>query len=216
MKFLLITDDQPLAVSLKGALEERGHLVSVQKIKSLGNKRLLADNPEVLILDWAEMDARLQRSYRRLRQRDKVTVAMLLSGKGADEGEEADVYLVKPVAVDRLLRHCEMARSDAPERLHCGDLVLDLPSCRLVRGDEAEALTPKQSKLLAVLMQNTGEVLSRKVLMTKVWDTDYLGDTRTLDVHICWLRKKMEEGLGTPQLLRTVRGVGYCFAGEAI
>jgi DNA-binding response OmpR family regulator len=97
-------------------------------------------------------------------------------------------------------------------RLRAGGLILDLDArCVIRKGGEAEHLTFKECALLNVFMSNGGEVLSRKRLMKEVWDTDYLGDTRTLDVHIRWLREKIEDDPSNPILLRTVRGVGYRF-----
>ena len=78
--------------------------------------------------------------------------------------------------------------------------------------NRAHDLTPRLCRLLEVFMRNPERVLSRKFLMRKVWETDYLGDTRTLEVHICWLRKKIEEDPHHPCYLRTVRGVGYRFS----
>lgn len=70
-------------------------------------------------------------------------------------------------------------------------------------------LTPKEAHLLAILMQHSGKVVSRETLMREVWETNYLGDSRTLDVHICWLRGKLEDDPAHPQLIMTRRGVGY-------
>ena len=86
---------------------------------------------------------------------------------------------------------------------------LNLTRACLKKNDQEIHLTPKECKLLAVLMQNEGEVVSRKTLMKYVWDTDYLGDTRTLDVHICWLRQKVEADPKSPQHILTKRGQGY-------
>jgi DNA-binding response OmpR family regulator len=86
---------------------------------------------------------------------------------------------------------------------------LNLTRARLKKGNKEVHLTPKECKLLAVLIQNAGEVVSRKTLMKHVWETDYLGDTRTLDVHICWLRQKVEPDPRSPQYILTKRGQGY-------
>lgn len=86
---------------------------------------------------------------------------------------------------------------------------LNLTRASLKRGDEEVHLTPKECKLLAILMQNAGQIVSRKALMKHVWDTDYLGDTRTLDVHICWLRQKIERDPKMPEYILTKRGKGY-------
>jgi DNA-binding response OmpR family regulator len=93
--------------------------------------------------------------------------------------------------------------------LAVGDLVLD-PTTRLVHCNGAEnKLTPKECRLLGAFMENGGKVLSREYLMKEVWDTDYMGDTRTLDVHIRYLRKKIEHDPSDPSYILTVRGVGY-------
>jgi DNA-binding response OmpR family regulator len=96
-------------------------------------------------------------------------------------------------------------------RLRAGGLILDASGRYVVKNGVATHLTFKECTLLEILMRNRGKVLSRKILMKEVWETDYLGDTRTLDVHICWLRTKIEDEPREPLLIRTVRGVGYRF-----
>ncbi len=96
-------------------------------------------------------------------------------------------------------------------RLRAGGLILYTQERNVVKNGEATHLTFKECALLETLMRNRGNVVSRKKLMREVWDTDYLGDTRTLDVHICWVRSKIEDDPGEPILIRTVRGVGYRF-----
>lgn len=81
----------------------------------------------------------------------------------------------------------------------------------LTKGNSDASLTPKECALLAAFMSRPGEVLTRKILMKEIWDTDYMGDTRTLDVHIRWLREKIEDDPSSPVHIKTVRGVGYCF-----
>lgn len=96
--------------------------------------------------------------------------------------------------------------------LTCADLILDLSAHEVTKGDsEPQHLTPKECKLLATFMQHRGEVLSRKFLMKEVWEWDYDGDTRTLEVHVSWLRSKIEEDSSNPRYLHTVRNVGYWF-----
>jgi two-component system alkaline phosphatase synthesis response regulator PhoP len=95
--------------------------------------------------------------------------------------------------------------------LEVGGVKLD-PDERLVAGDNGvHHLTPMECRLLKALMVYPDKVMSRKFLMRKVWKTDYLGDTRTLDVHICWLRKKIEEDTQNPRYVKTVRGTSYRF-----
>ncbi len=96
--------------------------------------------------------------------------------------------------------------------LYIKDWALDLDSRQIFTGNGAQKLTPMLCRLLEVFMRNPDKVLDRKFLMREVWETDYLGDIRTLEVHICWLRKKIEEDPHHPRYLRTVRGVGYYFS----
>ena len=79
----------------------------------------------------------------------------------------------------------------------------------MLRGGKAQQLTPKEFELLKLLMNHADEIVSREAIMREIWDTDYLGDTRTLDVHIRWLREKIEDNASKPSRLRTLRGQGY-------
>jgi DNA-binding response OmpR family regulator len=99
----------------------------------------------------------------------------------------------------------------ASRKLKAGDLTLDLDQREVLKQGVSKHLTFKECALLEILMRNNGEILTRRRLMKEVWDTDYLGDTRTLDVHIRWLRVKVEDKPSQPELIRTVRGVGYRF-----
>jgi DNA-binding response OmpR family regulator len=102
-------------------------------------------------------------------------------------------------------------RKKPSRKIKSGELTLDLEHRAVIKQGVSKHLTFKECALLEILMRNNGEVLTRKRLMKEVWDTDYLGDTRTLDVHIRWLRVKVEDKPSEPELIRTVRGVGYRF-----
>ncbi len=91
-------------------------------------------------------------------------------------------------------------------------LLLDVVNREVITKSDTHHLTPMECRLLAVFMRNAGEVLSRKYLMQEVWRTDFIEDTRTLEVHVCWLRKKIEPDPSRPRYLRTIRGRGYQFA----
>lgn len=94
-------------------------------------------------------------------------------------------------------------------KIQAGSFRLEGRRLYLGNGTSPVDFTPKEAHLLAILMQHPGQVVSRARIMREVWQTDYLGDTRTLDVHICWLRHKLEADPTRPQLLLTLRGVGY-------
>lgn len=96
--------------------------------------------------------------------------------------------------------------------IECGRFRLDLEARRLIKDGREIRLTPKETQLLAIFMKNEGQILTRKFLMKKVWDTDFLDDTRTLDVHIHWVRQKIEDDPRHPVYITTVRRVGYRFS----
>lgn len=102
-------------------------------------------------------------------------------------------------------------QSRAPQVLTVDGLRLNLKTRELQNGHGVTRLTPKECQLLATFMRHPNRVLSHKFIMKEVWDTDYTGDMRTLQVHICWLRRKIEQNPRQPSRLRTVRGVGYRF-----
>lgn len=91
------------------------------------------------------------------------------------------------------------------------DLIVDTLQRNVLHNGKKQSLTPKEYKLLKLFIDNKNQILSRKTIMQEVWETDYMGDTRTLDVHIRWIREKTEENPSRPQRLITIRGVGYRF-----
>ena len=101
-----------------------------------------------------------------------------------------------------------MAR-DPADRLQCGAITLDVPSRVLHRGSDRFTLTPKECRLLEVFLRHQGQVLTRQFLMKEVWQTDFIADTRTLEVHVHWLRRKLAQQRSGPSYIHTVRGVGY-------
>ena len=100
------------------------------------------------------------------------------------------------------------------EKIKGGDITVDIVSHTVTKGDKSIELTAKEFDLLVMLMRNSGRVLTRDTLLDRVWGVEYFGDTRTVDVHVRYLRQKIEDNPDTPQLLQTVRGVGYKFVGE--
>jgi DNA-binding response OmpR family regulator len=148
-----------------------------------------------------------------------VATILLLPEGHEIAGSGAEGFLTPPFTSRRLLYQVNKIAKANPRRdIQAGELILEPRTDTLRRGAKAVRVRPKETALLAVLMRNRGKVLSRKELMQKVWETDYpskysgprVGDTRTLDVHICWLRAKIAVVL-TAKCLRTIRGVGYRF-----
>jgi len=100
-------------------------------------------------------------------------------------------------------------QKSALKKVEVGGMTLDMEQACLSKNGGQIHLTPKEAKLMALLMKNVGKVVSRSELMQEVWHTEYLGDTRTLDVHICWLRQKIEDNPRIPECILTRRGQGY-------
>jgi DNA-binding response OmpR family regulator len=157
----------------------------------------------------------------RILRKDQRTPIILLTARsgeidrimGLETG--ADDYVVKPFSLGELLARVRaVLRRSVPEtatRLEAGDLSLDLIGRKAYRGGQELRLSHKEFDLLAALIRNTGTALSRERLLQQVWGYDYPGDTRTVDVHIRWLREKIEVDAADPQRIVTVRGVGYRF-----
>ena len=102
-----------------------------------------------------------------------------------------------------------MPGQKSSEMVEVEGIILDTQNSILRKNGDEVHLTPKETKLMVLLMKNVGKVVSRSELMQEVWNTEYLGDTRTLDVHICWLRQKIEDNPRIPELILTRRGQGY-------
>jgi two-component system, OmpR family, alkaline phosphatase synthesis response regulator PhoP len=130
----------------------------------------------------------------------------------------ADDYVTKPFSlrelsarIRALLRRIEQPAAEGPATMAIGDLTVDLAGHRLLRDGVPVAMKPKVFDLLAFLLRHPGQVFSREQLLERVWGYDYAGETRTVDVHVHWLRTAIEPEPATPTYLQTVRGVGYVF-----
>ncbi len=130
-----------------------------------------------------------------------------------ERGSGVNVHLREPFTARKLLNRVQRLLPTIGDHvLRAGDLVFDVQQRTVRRGMLNHRLTPKQARLLEVFMRHPGQVLTRRFLMEQVWETDFVGDTRTLEVHIHWLRKAIEEDPSHPVFLKTVRRVGYRFA----
>ena len=217
-----------LGDSVGPVLEQHGYRVAWVRSAKNAIAFFEKDTPALVIIDVPSVKVSAERlclSIRRLRQ--DVPVIMIgaephLSTNGSSGTPTpptslatptcADAYLQRPLQLRRLLLRVDkmMPEGQALE-LRCGDLVFRPAEGVLRKRVDELYLNPKLSKLLQLFMQQPGEVLTRKFLMQQVWDTSYLGDTRTLDVHIRWLREAIEDDPTDPIYLRTVRRQGYRF-----
>lgn len=137
---------------------------------------------------------------------------VLDEGTTITEEEVADLFLERPFTARKLLNRVrKLVPQTEKDVIALGQVVFHVNKREVNNGTQVCRLTPKQAHLLEALMRKPGEVLSRRFLMKHVWNTDYLGDTRTLDVHIRWVREAIEQNPSDPQYIHTVRGVGYRF-----
>lgn len=222
---ILIVDDGPHnTTSLELCLAEKGFQTSVvhtgaQAIQSVGSLK-----PEMIILGSTLPDMDGWDVCRHIREESMVPIMVLYdSDQPADciHGLEmgADDCLPKPIncreliaKINAVFRRITFARTGRGAQICIGSLMLDTTAYKVFKHNKELTLRQKEFDLLAALMSRPGQVVSRAELMDRVWGVNWLGDTRTLDVHIRWVREKIEESPSRPQYIRTVRGVGYRFA----
>ena len=224
-RILLIEDDPLIVAPVKRALINIGFEVLTASDGEKGLALALDAQPDLVILDillpvmdgWAVCKG--------LRAKSTVPILMLTAlGEEVDRilGLElgADDYQTKPFStreliarVKALLRRVEldMGSVNNAHKIKVRDLELDLDKRQTLKNGAPLDLRYKEFELLSLLMANAGEVVTRAEIFDKVWGTDWLGDMRTLDVHIRWLREKIEADAGNPDYIQTARGVGYRF-----
>lgn len=171
-------------------------------------------SPAVIVLDSPSLRFDIRRFCEALRDTvPEIPVLVLLpEGVEIDRSVGARGYLRYPFSAKMLCnRIARLLPVPDDEVLQVGDVTLNRKQRSVICGKRETHLTPKQARLLEVLMRHPGEILSRAFLMKQVWDTDYLGDLRTLEVHIHWVRKAIEDDSSSPVRLRTIRRIGYRF-----
>jgi DNA-binding response OmpR family regulator len=222
---LIVEDDRFISEPLQRTLKNHGFNVLAAYTGTDGLEMALTARPDLVILDvmlpgidgWAVCKG--------IREKSVVPILMLtaLSEEvdrvlGLELG--ADDYLTKPFStrelmarVKALLRRVEFDTSHAPsDIIQLGNIRIDMVKRQVMKDGQELALRFKEFELLSLLAAHPGEVVSRADIFNKVWGTDWLGDMRTLDVHIRWLREKLEDDPSDPRLILTVRGVGYRLA----
>jgi len=223
-RILVVEDEASISEPFAEALRRAG-FDPVLTGTAAGALELAAEaDPDLVMLDLALPDGDGRDVCRELRKRSDVPIVMLTArGTEMDKivGLElgADDYVVKPFSaaevisrIRAVLRRSGQRDGQPEEPLRIGQLELD-PGARIarLRGSELD-LSRKEFDLLAELMRNAGQVVSREDLMARVWDVNWFGSTKTLDVHIGWLRRKLDDDPNSPTYIETVRGVGFRFA----
>jgi len=217
-KVLVVEDELTLLELLSQHLRAEGYTVLTSSNGEEALELARSQAPDVCVLDVMLPGLDGLSLCRIIRKESDVPI-ILLTARGAEIdrviGLEsgADDYVVKPFSLPELMARVRAALRRAPNRpgasLVAGNLSLDLVSRRVFVDGREVRLSHKEFELLATLMRNKGAVLSREFLITQVWGYDFEGDTRTVDVHVRWLREKIEKDPSNPAHLQTVRGVGY-------
>lgn len=197
--------------SFAADLQKKGFDVETAQSGSQALARLKEINPSLSVVNAASLRSTGLRICQSLREKDpKLPVILIVGSENNVDKDAADSVLVLPFTVQKLVNRIKpLLPGDGKNVLHVGPIRLDLEHRRVRSLNKSTKLTPRLVSLLQMLMEHHGEVVEREVLFKKVWETDYTGDTRTLDVHISWLRRAIELEPEHPKFLRTARGVGY-------
>ena len=219
MRILVIEDEPRLAGHITRVLALHGHTVAARHDGAEGLSSALTDQPDLVVLDLNLPTLDGLTVLAKLRQAACPSRVLILTARG-EVGDRvkglhagADDYLAKPFAMDEMVARIEAlgrrGATPAPgDRLDVADLRLDVHRRRVTRAGQAIALSPREFDVLQVLMQEPGRPFSRTELCERVWQRDHEYDTRTVEIFITRLRKKVDSGFSTP-LIHTLRGVGY-------
>lgn len=223
-KILLVEDDETMRNTLVYNLDKEGYTVFETGDGAAALDLAREHVPDLIVLDIMLPTLDGLSVCRILRNESDVPIVMLTARDsevdrivGLEIG--ADDYIVKPFSLGEFLARVRAVLRRAPsartvtDKLESGDLVMDLIARRATRESDELRLTHKEFDLLATLMRNKGAVLSRDLLLERVWGYEYSGETKTVDVHVRWLREKIEVDASQPRRIVTVRGVGYRFEG---
>jgi len=192
-------------------LQKKGFDVVTAKSGKDAISRLKKVSPHLVVVNAASLRSSGVRICQSLREKqEKLPVILILEKNKEVSKDAADVILNLPFTVQKLSNRIKpLLPGDGNNVLQVGSIRLDVERRRVRSLGKHAKLTPRLVALLEILMEHHGEVVEREHLFKKVWDTDYTGDTRTLDVHISWLRRAIELDPLKPKFLKTIRGVGY-------
>jgi DNA-binding response OmpR family regulator len=228
IKILIIEDDPNLLATLKYNLEKESYNIITATNGVMAIELARKEKPELIVLD-VMLPQMSGFDVCRILRKDMAVPILMLTAKTEEVDKivgfeiGADDYITKPFSMRELLariramlRRAEMDRLQPVGEqvlLKIGNLEIDIARHQAFLGGTELELSPKEFELLAFLARNKGLVFSREQLLEKVWGYDYAGDTRTVDVHIRWLRLKIEINPAKPERLLTIRGTGYKLEG---
>lgn len=223
-KVLIIDDEMHIVELLRFNLETSGYKTIYSYDGFDGFIKAKEEKPDLILLDWMLPNISGIEVLKKIRQDadlKSIPVIMLTAKNMEDDKVEgleigADDYITKPFSIKELLaritsvmRRYGMNTGRESEELTAGNLKLNLTKHEVKINDKKVDLTLKEFELLKLLLKNRGKVLSRNFLLDEIWGYEYYGETRTVDVHIRYLRKKLEEAGADEKYIETIRGVGY-------
>jgi two-component system response regulator RegX3 len=223
-RVVVVEDEQSIADPLRSALEREGYQVEVASTGAAGLEAVRRDEPDVVLLDLMLPDIDGRDVCRTIRSSSRVPIIMLTArGLETDRvvGLElgADDYLVKPFGMAELiariravLRRSGADAAPAGDVIEIGDVRLDVRRRTATQGAQPLDLPRREFDLLQMLMANAGTVLARQRLMDDVWGVDWFGSTKTLDVHVAGLRRRLGDDAQESRYIHTLRGVGFRFS----
>jgi len=223
---ILVVDDEPtLVATLKYNLEREKYQVITAADGPAAVDAARGARPDLVLLDIMLPGLDGIEVCRILRKEMNVPIIML-TAKGTEMDKVvgleigADDYVTKPFGTRELLarvrahlRRTESPAAESTGSVSVGDIRVDVDRHQAFKNEVPLELKPREFDLLAFLMRNRGRAFTREQLLSQIWGYDFVGDTRTVDVHVRWLRKKIEDEPGSPHRLMTVRGTGYRFDG---
>lgn len=224
MKILLIEDEAGLVFTLTDRLISEGYKVSSARDGEAGLNLALNTSFDLIILDIMLPKKSGLDVCRELRAKGIITPILMLTAKGETTDKVvglklgADDYLTKPFEVielmariEALLRRSKFTVSNTLETFTFGEIEIDFKRAEVKKNNEFLDLSAMEFKLLQYFIEHRGELLKRDELLDEVWGYDAMPTTRTVDVHIAWLRQKLEDNPRYPQYIQTVHGFGYKF-----
>jgi DNA-binding response OmpR family regulator len=212
-KILWIEGRKNITPSFVPDLRDRGYHVETVPTGKAARKSIPDLEPDLAVVNAASLRTTGSRICSSLRRPLNGSPILLIAAEsqGITKMDSANLVLVLPFTIRKLVNRIRALLPKKSDKvIRAGPITL-YPDRQVVRcaGGGPRQLTPRLTEILKLLMERRGEAIDRNELFRKVWETDYVGDTRTLDVHISWLRKKIEKDTNNPQLLKTIRGMGY-------
>jgi len=226
-KVLIVEDDEAMSVALRDGFEYEGYAVTVAKDGEAGLSLASTATPDLILLDVMLPKMTGLDVCRKLRTDGNGVPIIMLTARGQEIDkvlglrQGADDYVTKPFGfmelmarVEAVLRRCNgPGTAPEPTTARFGDVTIDFKACEGWKGTKPLDLSPRELKLLGYFLQHPGEVISREKLLDAVWDYNAILYTRTVDMHIAKLRKKIEDNPADPKHIVTVHRLGYKFTG---